>query len=261
MATQTTDMPIDGAAIVDAETYEPAIAPRVVTLTQPLSPAAEQYRVLRYRLECLARSGFKALAFTSPQSGDGKTTTVVNTAIALGKGGRNRVVLVDADLRRPGVHTTLGLRANKGLCDIVAGRGGLDDCLWRFGTDELYVLPAGNVPDDPSTTLYDPRLGDLLAALKQRFDFVVVDVPPVLALADVPTLCRDLDGAVMVVRSGATPRELVDAALEALYGVVVHGLVLNDVDPSIATMLRIVPRPYGSERLALPANGEARRAR
>jgi succinoglycan biosynthesis transport protein ExoP len=250
MATMTNDMPFGGAAIVDAETYEPAIAPRVVTLTQPLSPAAEQYRVLRYRLECLARSGIKALAFTSPQSGDGKTTTAVNAAIALGKGGRNRVVLVDGDLRRPGVHTMLGLHANKGLCDIVAGRSSLDDCLWRFGNDELYVLPAGRVPDDLSVTLYDPRLADLFAALKQRFDFVIVDSPPVLPLADVPTMARELDGVVMVVKSGGTSRELVNAAIDSLYGVVVHGLVLNGVDARMASMLRIVP--YGTPQKALP---------
>jgi protein-tyrosine kinase len=252
MATIMNEMPIGGGAIVEAETYEPTTtATKVVSLSQPASPAAEQYRVLRYRLECLARDGFKALAFTSPQSGDGKTTTAVNAALALGLGGRNRVVLVDADLRRPGVAPMLGLRAQKGLVEVVAGRASLEDCLWRFGSDELYVLPAGIPPNDIATTLYDPRLGDLLATLKQRFDFVVVDTPPVLPLADVPTLCRDLDGAVMVVRAGVTPHELVESAMGALYGVQVHGIVLNDVDPRVASMLRIAP--YGQEQKALPA--------
>ena len=224
---------------------------KVVSLSQPNHPAAEQYRVLRYRLECLAKAGIKALAFTSAQSGEGKTTTAVNAALALGKGGRNRVVLVDADLRRPGVASMLGLRANKGLTDIVAGRASVDDCLWRFGADELYVLPAGAPPDDLSATLYDPRMGDLMATLKQRFDFVVVDTPPVLPLADVPTLSRDLDGAIMVVRANHTPKELVNAALDALYGVTVHGLVLNEVDPRVASMLRIAP--YGTQQKALAA--------
>lgn len=255
MATMTNEMSSYGssAPIIDAETYEPTSTTnaRVVSLNQPMSPAAEQYRVLRYRLECLARDGFKALAFTSPQSGDGKTTTAVNAALALGKGGRNRVVLVDADLRRPSVAGMLGLRATKGLCDVVAGRASLEDCLWRFGNDELYVLPAGNTPDDLGDTLYNPRLGDLMAALKQRFDFVVVDTPPVLPLADVPTLCRDLDGAVMVVRAGVTGMELVDSAIQNLYGVTVHGLVLNDVDPRVASALRI--QPYGQSQKALPA--------
>ena len=253
MATITNDMPFGATAtsIVEAETYEPAIAPKVVTLSQPNHPAAEQYRVLRYRLECLSKAGIKSLAFTSAQSGEGKTTTAVNAALALGKGGRNRVVLVDADLRRPGVHTMLGLRANKGLVDIIAGRASLDDCLWRFGADELYVLPAGTPPDDLSAVLYDPRMADLMAALKQRFDFVVVDTPPVLPLADVPTLSRDLDGAILVVRANHTPKELVNAAIDALYGVTVHGLVLNEVDPRVASMLRIAP--YGTQQKALPA--------
>jgi capsular exopolysaccharide synthesis family protein len=252
MATITNEMPYGNGAIVEAETYEPVhTATRVVSLAQPLSAAAEQYRVLRYRLECLARDGYKALAFTSPQSGDGKTTTAVNAALALGRGGRNRVVLVDADLRRPGVAPMLGLRANKGLVEVVAGRASLDDCLWRFGSDELYVLPAGSPPDDISTTLFDPRLGDLLGVLKQRFDFVVVDTPPVLPLADVPTLCRDLDGAVLVVRAGVTPHELVESALGALYGVQVHGMVLNDVDSRVSSMLRLAP--YGEPQKALPA--------
>jgi len=251
MATITHEMPFGTTAIVEAETYEPSIATQIITVAQPNSPAAEQYRVLRYRLECLARSGIKALAFTSPQTGDGKTTTVVNAAVALGKGGRNRVVLVDGDLRRPGVAAILGLRTTKGLCEVVAGKASLDDCLWRFGDDELYVLPAGNPPNDLSDTLYDPRLGDVMAALKQRFDFVVVDTPPVLPLADVPTLSRDLDGAILIVRASHSPKELVNAAIDALYGVTVHGIVLNDVDARVASMLHIAP--YGTQQKALPA--------
>jgi protein-tyrosine kinase len=240
MSTTINDSILSGgsAAIIEAETYE-AIAKEAVCLTNPRSAAAEQYRVLRYRLEMLARSGVKALAFTSARSGEGKTTTAVNAALALGRGGRNKVVLVDADLRRPSVHTVLGLRPREGLCDVVAGRSTLGACLWRFGSDELYVLPAGNVPDDLSTTLYDPRLGEVMSELKARFDFVVLDVPPVLPLADVPTLCRDLDGVVLVVRANSTPREWVGAAVDALYGVPVHGLILNDVDPRAATMLNL----------------------
>jgi capsular exopolysaccharide synthesis family protein len=240
MSTTTESFINPGAAIVEAETYEP-ISAEAVTLTNPRSAAAEQYRVLRYRLEILAKAGQKALAFTSAQSGEGKTTTAVNAALALGRGGRNRVVLVDADLRRPSVAKMLGLRAREGLCDVVAGHAQLGNCLWRFGSDELYVLPAGNVPNDLGDTLYASRLGEVLGELKSRFDFVIMDVPPVLPLADVPTLCRDLDGAVMIVRAGVTPRELVGAAVDALYGIPVHGLVLNDVDPRAATMLNLAP--------------------
>jgi capsular exopolysaccharide synthesis family protein len=233
MSTTTfNDTLAQGAAIVDAETYEPA-STEAVMLTDPRGMAAEQFRVLRYRLEGLAAAGIRSLAFTSAQSGEGKTTTVVNTAITLAKGGKNRVALVDADLRRPNVARMMGLKARDGLCDVVAGRVPLGNCLWRFGQDELFVLPAGQVPDDLTQTLYDLRLSAVLHELKQRFDFVLVDTPPVLPLADAPTLCRALDGAVMVVRAGSTAGEVVAAAIDSLHGVTVHGLVLNDVDPTL----------------------------
>ena len=245
----TNESVLPNAPILDAETYEvPSV--QAVTLSDPQSPAAEQYKMLRYRLELLAKTNVKALAFTSAQHGEGKTTTAVNAALALGRGGRNKVVLVDGDLRRPSVHTMLGLRPREGLCDVVAGRVALGGCLWRFGADELYVLPAGNVPDDLSSTLYAARLGEILAELKAKYDFVLVDAPPALALADVPTLCRDLDGALLVVRAGVTARELVGAAVDALYGVTVHGIVLNAVDPRAVTMLTPMT---GKQKLLPPA--------
>jgi capsular exopolysaccharide synthesis family protein len=220
------------ASIRDAETYDPSKA-QAISLTEPRSMAAEQFRVLRYRLENLAHTGVRALAFTSAQSGEGKTSCIVNTSLALARGGKNKVVLVDADLRRPGVARMMGLNARDGLCDVVAGRVPLGNCLWRFGEDELFVLPAGQVPDDICNTLYDVRITQMLSDLKQRFDFVLVDVPPVLPLADAPTVCRALDGAILIVRAGVTAGEVVQAAIDALHGVTVHGLVLNDVDPQL----------------------------
>jgi capsular exopolysaccharide synthesis family protein len=257
MSTTTTNETFpEKSPIVDAETYEPASA-GAIALTDPRSVAAEQFRVLRYRLEGLALRQIRALAFTSAQSGEGKTTTAVNSALTLAKGGNHRVVLVDADLRNPGVAQMMGLRARDGLCDVVAGRVGLNNCLWRFGNDELFVLPAGQVGDDICNTLYDTRLITVLQELRQRFDFVLVDVPPVLPLADAPTLCRALDGAVMVVRANVTAQEVVAAAIDSLVGITVHGLVLNDVDPQLlggrglgALSLHFAPR-------ALPPHVEA----
>jgi Mrp family chromosome partitioning ATPase len=113
---------------------------------------------------------------------------------------------------------------------VVAGRATLAGTLWRFGAGQLYVLPAGNVPERRVDTLYDPRLGEVVDELKQRFDFVLVDSPQVLLLADVPALCQRLDGALLVIRAGVTTRELVRAALDALSGIAVHGLILNGLD-------------------------------
>jgi receptor protein-tyrosine kinase len=220
-------------------------------MQDPLGAAAEQYRVLRYRLEVLARSGYHALAFTSAQSGEGKTTVAVNTALVLGRGGRHSVALVDADLRRPAVALLLGLRAQTGLCDVVAGRADLDDCLWRFGDEGLSVLPAGVLPNDPSLVLYHPRLGRVIAMLKERFDFVIIDTPPVLGFADVHTVASQLGGALLIVRAGATPRDLVAAAVRSLFGIVVHGIVLNGVD---SAALPPATRIAADHLKALPAH-------
>ena len=236
---------------VEAETFEPPTIPAIV-ISDPHGVAAEQYRVLRYRMECLQRAGHKAIAFTSAQSGEGRTTTVVNLALTLARGGQNRVALVDLDLRRPGVADMLGLHARSGLCDVVARRVRLDEALWQLGREELYVLPAGRVPEDHTSVLYDPNLAELLTGLKARFDFVLVDTPPILPLADVATLCQSLDGAVMVVRAGTTSRELVESATSALYDVPIHGMILNDVDPSATLTLQIQDR--------LPAKSTYRRA-
>jgi capsular exopolysaccharide synthesis family protein len=236
--TTINDTLLPGAAIVEAEIHETP-ASGAVALTDPTGGAAEQYRVLRHRLEHLAKADIRTLAFTSPQSGEGKTTTAVNAAVTLGRGGRNRVALVDLDLRRPQVASMLGLRVREGLCDVVAGRTSLGNCLWKLGGDQTWVLPAGAVPDDPARVLYDPRLGEILTELRARHDFVIVDVPPALPQADAATVCQYLDGAILVVRANATERDLIGAALESLYGVRVHGIVLNAVPPdSVVTQLR-----------------------
>jgi capsular exopolysaccharide synthesis family protein len=236
-------------ALVDAETYEP-ISKQVVTVSDPGSAAAEQYRILRHRIEAAARNGLRTLAFTSAQDGEGKTTTVVNAALALGLGGRNRVALVDADLRRPRVHYLLGLRPQQGLCDVVAGRATLSSALWRFGADQLYVLPAGHVPEDRSRVLYDPHFTEMIDELKEKFDFVLFDTTSVLTLADVPALCGRIDAAVLVVRAGVTPRELVAAALDAVSHVPIAGTVLNCVEEGVTPRLRRLEHPA---RRALPA--------
>lgn len=216
--------------LVDAEIYD-TVGPNALVLTQPTSPAAEQFRVLRHRIELCAKEGHKALAFTSASTGEGKTMAAVNAAVELGRGGRHKVALVDGNLRHPEVHEALGLRANEGLCDVVLGRAALSSCLWRFGADGLWVLPAGRIPDEPHRVLYDPRMGQLFAELKRDFDIVLVDCPPALPLSDAVLVARELDGAILVVRACATPRELVREAIDALPGVTVRGLVLNDVDP------------------------------
>jgi protein-tyrosine kinase len=251
MSTTLNDQIMPGGAgtVVDAETYEP-VSKQVISATEPAGVAAEQYRILRFRLEELHRTGIRAIAFTSAQGSEGKTTTAVNAALELSRGGRHRVVLVDADLRRPRVHRLLGLTPREGFSDVVAGRAPLGNALWRFGSEQLHVLPAGTPPDEPSDTLFHPHLPQLFRELKERFDFILVDSTSALRLADVPTLCRELDGALMVVRARSTPRELLFSAIRSLEGVRLHGLILNDVDPA-EQHETLLPLPSDS-MLALP---------
>src|SRR4051812_37598110 len=118
------------APLIEAETYGPVSA-QVISITDPMAPAAEQYRLLRHRFELLAKAGYRAFAFTSAKPGEGKTTVIANAALELGRGGRNRVVLIDANLRHPCIHKALGLSPSHGLCDVVMGRADLNDCLWH----------------------------------------------------------------------------------------------------------------------------------
>jgi protein-tyrosine kinase len=251
MSTTLKDQALAGitGTTADAETYGP-ISKQVLSVTEPAGAAAEQYRLLRIRLEELHGSGVRSLAFTSTQAGEGKTTTVVNVALELSHGGRYRVALVDADLRHPHIHRLLGISPRDGFSDVVAGRTSLSSALWRFGNEELHILPAGNSPDHPSATLFHPHLPQVFRELKERFDFVLVDSASALHLADVPTLCRELDGALMVVRAGSTPRERLLSAIHSLEGVRLHGIVLNDIDPA-EQHERLPPTPHGS-MLALP---------
>jgi non-specific protein-tyrosine kinase len=270
-ATTATNGAASTGPIRDAEVYEKVDARSgPILLTKPRSVAAEQFRVLRHRVELLGRAGVRGLAVTSAEGREGRTTTAVNLALALAHAGRAKVALVDGDLRGPGVHRMLGLTPTHGLCDVVAGRAVLKECLWAMGGGAaLEVLPAGVVPEDVSSVLDSRRLAEVLGELRARFDFVIVDAPPVLRLADVPSLCASLDGALVVARAGVTARELVLAAIDALVGVTVHGIVLNDVDPSALAVhapiaARLLPAtstvgaaaaPSASEADATPANG------
>jgi capsular exopolysaccharide synthesis family protein len=247
-------------AVLEAETIG-AVQPHVVVLSAPRTAAAEQYRVLRQRLEPAIARGAKRIGFTSAVAGEGKSTTAVNLALALGMGGRHKVALVDANLRAPGVHALLGLSAQQGLVDVVEERISLDQALWRFRSDQLYVLPAGRTLD-AYAIFAARRLGAVLAELRDRFDVVIVDAPPVMPTADMLTLATELDGAVMVIRAGETPRELVRHALAALPELRLLGCVLHRVETAVSASFRLFARHDRQvAQPLLPAPAPARTAK
>jgi len=201
--------------------------PRLVAIAAPDSPAAEQYRVLYQRIIRLAvRRPVRVVAVTSAGRREGRTTTATNLALTAAQEGRP-TVLVEADLRRPTLARLLGLAPRAGVADVLAGRAELGQAIGRVGP--LAVLVAGE-DRDPSALVRGPAAAALLDQLRAAYELVVLDAPPALAFADGDRLSGDADAALLVVRAGATPRQVVRLALESL-GDRAAGIVLNDVDP------------------------------
>lgn len=209
--------------------------PRLVSLTAPASFAAEQYQGLRLTLERLGQGrGAQIIAVTSPAAGDGKTVTSINLAGTLARGSEGRVLLIDADLRRPAVATQLAMDGvAKGLTDALTDeRTTLEDVTTVLAPYNLSVVPAGTGHGAVHQMLRSARLERLLAEARARYDFIVLDTPPLLPVFDSALLAKSVDGVLMVVSANQTPRKLLGEALNLLDATKVLGIVFNrDVRP------------------------------
>jgi len=205
---------------------------RVVTLTLPASAAAEQYRVLYHRLERMrALKPLKLVALTSAVAGEGKTITAVNLAMAAAAASPDRkVLLIDCDLRRPKVHTYLGLRASPGLGEVLREEVEIGQAVRRFSSTRLAVLPAGAPVEEAADLLASSRMRRLLQLAGEHFDEIYLDAPPALAFADAHILSAQCQGVLMVVKAGATSSKRVAQALAMLGDAPVLGCVLNGVE-------------------------------
>ncbi|MCK6210902.1 polysaccharide biosynthesis tyrosine autokinase [Georgenia sp. EYE_87] len=200
--------------------------------TDPNGQRAEAVRALRTNLHFLTATGStRTIVVTSATAGEGKTTTAVNLAVALADTGSS-VLLVDADMRRPAVARTLGLEGRAGLSTVLIGQANLEDLAQRWGDRPLDVLPAGQVPPNPSELLSSLPMADLLAEAAGRYDVVIVDSPPVLAVTDPTVLSTLAGGTLMVVATGRRRKTELREALDRLdhVGARVLGLVLNRAD-------------------------------
>lgn len=226
----------------------PDLAPesRLVALTAPDSPAAEQYRVLLQRLLRLsAHRPMRVIAVTSAGRGEGRTTTAANLALTAVLEGRS-AVLVEADLRHPALGIRLGLAPRAGLAEVLAGRADLGQALARLGP--LPILLAGEGREE-GALLRSPAAAALLAELRSAYELVILDAPPAVALADGDRLAGEADGAILVVRAGTTPRQVVRLAADSL-GERLIGIALNDVDPETVAHGRwIYPGHPGAARV------------
>lgn len=211
---------------------------RLVSLLNPNSFEAEQYRTLRHIVEQLHKNtDLCMVAISSPAVGDGKTTTAINLAGSLAQGPKDRVLLVEADLRRPSIIDYLGLGylSGKGLVDaILEPSVSLDDVVAMCPPYHMAVLPAGRIPASSYELLKSPRLEELLKELRRRYDYVVLDAPPVIPLPDCRLIGKSVDGFLLVVAAHKTPRKLLEEALNVLDPTKVLGLVFNSDDRPVA---------------------------
>ena len=201
----------------------------LVAALAPQSLAAEQYRSLRTRIKrAEGNRALRALVITSPNKGDGKSLTAANLAITMAQEFQQRVLLVDADLRRPTVHRLFGVPEAPGLADVLMGAAELDQALLHVPDHNLTLLPAGSVPSHPAELLGSASMRRVLDSLRTRFDRILIDMPPVAPLADLHIVAPMADAVLMIVRAGVTPKPAIERALSGLDISKVLGLVLNE---------------------------------
>jgi capsular exopolysaccharide synthesis family protein len=201
---------------------------RRIALLHPNSFVAEQFRSLRARLDSLAlQRPLRTIALTSALPGEGKTTAAVNLALVMAMGVERRVLLIDCDLRRPGVHSALGLRPEAGLAEVLSDQATVDRAIVKVDGTSLDALPVRSMPANPSELLASARMRALLDDVSQRYDIVILDTPPTLSLPDAKVLSELANGCILVVRADSTPQQDVETALDVLDRGRVVGLVLN----------------------------------
>lgn len=218
--------------------FRPQLDKRLVTLTAPGSMEAEQYQALRLKLEHLQRErNVRVIGVTSPGAREGKTVTAINLAAALAEGSNARVLLIEADLRRPAVSRYLALdgTARPGLAELVVDPNReVEDTIERhdqFGFDTMIAGAA----DTPIHQIFRmARLQAVLAELRQRYDYIVIDTPPIGAVSDCALLARWMDGLVLIVTAHKTPRKQLENALNMLEGAPVLGIIFNRDDKARA---------------------------
>lgn len=221
---------LGGAPLKESITgYSANLNPLLVAALAPKSPAAEQYRSLRTRLaQAEGSGGLRTILITSPQKGEGKSVTAANLALTMAQELQRRVVLVEADLRKPSLQHLFGLAPGPGLSDYLSGAVELADAMRFMPDHNLTLLTAGATPVNPAELLGSTAMRRLLDHLRTRFDRVILDTPPVLPLADVAILAPVVDGSLMVVRAGVTPKPAIENALRAFDSSRLLGVVLNE---------------------------------
>lgn len=200
-----------------------------------LSLGAEQLRNLRSRLYQMRETHpLKTVLLTSAMPGEGKTFVCANLAYAFARQTDRRVLLLDADLRAPAVHSVLGAPSEPGLAEHLQGRASVEKILQRGPQENLYFIPAGKPPANPAELVAGGKLKGLLAQLAPLFDWILLDSPAAAPVSDALQIARWCDGVLLVVQGGKTPYDLAQGVTRELRERGLLGVVLNRTEPSAA---------------------------
>lgn len=225
-ASEASGVPVIGTVVQDE-----VLAKTHVVGRQARTRAAEDYRQLRVNLQFLGVDHApRVIMLSSAMPGEGKTTSAINLALALAEAGRS-VTLVDADLRRPRVTAYLGLIGGVGLTNVLAGTADVVDVLQPYGDSGVLVVGAGPTPPNPSELLASEHMRGLIDALREKTEYVLIDAPPLLPVADATGLAVLADGVLLTVRYGQSRKDQLQQASAALgrVGARTLGLILNVV--------------------------------
>jgi succinoglycan biosynthesis transport protein ExoP len=205
-----------------------------ISEAEPRSPVAESFRALRTNINFASvDTPLRRILITSPTPKDGKTTISSNLAVVLAQG-EKKVVLIDADLRRPQVHHRFGLMNRFGLSDLfVQSAEKIGDALQETNSPRLAIITSGSLPPNPAELLTSKRMGTILDLLMKGFSTILIDTPPILTVTDAAALAQSVDGVILVAKPGTTKKSAFKQSIETLKAVKANilGVVLNEVNP------------------------------
>lgn len=205
----------------------------LVNLKDPESTFAEHYRNIRTSLLLSSPDAPpKVMVVTSALPQEGKTATVINLAVAFSQLGK-KVLVMDCDLRRPRVHKIFRIKNTAGITSFLVGRSRIEDIIYRYPAEpNLHVLPSGPIPPNPVELVISKSMSEMMAKLRQHYDFIFIDAPPLMGISDAILLGEYADGLLMVAWGGKTPRKVIEKAKAEIekYNVKLFGLILNNVN-------------------------------
>jgi protein-tyrosine kinase len=245
-STTTAEVPQHSYSLL--ERIDQRLAEKVVVDAHISAASREQYRQLAAVLhDAQAVNGLKVVMVASALAGEGKTLTATNLAMTLSESYRKRVLLIDADLRRPNLHQLFKVVAATGLSEGLVASGETK-LIVRQITPGLALLPAGRPTQDPMGALTSERMHRLIAEARDAFDWVIIDTPPLVLLPDAHLLAPMADGVLMVVRAKSTPHAMAKRAVDAIGSVRLLGVVLNAARATDYPKYYRYDDYYGSER-------------